>query len=102
MKFVKVMFLHLSVILFMGGGGLPQCILGYTYTPRTRGRHPLPDQRQTPPPRPEADTPRSRHPREQCMLGDTDKRAVRILLECILVEYILIDLSNVLTIVSKK
>ena len=35
--------------------------------------------RQTPPPR-------SRHPREQCMLGDTgNKRAVRILLECILV-----------------
>ena len=30
--------------------------------------------------------PRSRHPREQCMLGDTAyKRAVRILLECILV-----------------
>ena len=50
----KVMFLHMSVILFTGG--LPQCLLGY-------------------PP-----------PREQFMLGDThNKRAVRILLECILV-----------------
>ena len=41
--------------------------------------HPLPG--------PEADTPPpSRHPLAQCMLGDTgNKRAVRILLECILV-----------------
>ena len=57
----KVMFLHVSVILFTGGG-LPQGILGY------------PPPEQTPP------------LREQCMLGDTgNKRAVRILLECILV-----------------
>ena len=76
------------------GGCLPQCMLGYT--PRTRGR-PLWEQT---PPRPEADPtpqahpPGSRHPLEQtptyppaqCMLGDTgNKRAVRILLECILV-----------------
>ena len=26
----KVVFLHLSVILFTGGGGLPQCMLVYT------------------------------------------------------------------------
>ena len=38
---------------------------------------------QTPP---EQTPPRSRHPPPQCMLGDTaNKRAVRILLECILV-----------------
>ena len=71
-KFGKVMFLHLSVILFMGGG-LPRCMLGYT------------PQEQTPlgadTPHPGADTPPA-----QCMLGDTgNKRVVRILLECILV-----------------
>ena len=43
----KVIFLHLSVILFTEGC-LPQCMLGY-HTPRSR--HP-----------PEADTPWSRHP----------------------------------------
>ena len=49
-------------------GCLPQCMLGYT------------PQEQTPPLG--ADTPSA-----QCMLGDTgNKRAVRILLECILVE----------------
>ena len=36
----KVIFLHLSVILFTGGGCLPHCMLGYTL-----------------PPGPEADTP---------------------------------------------
>ena len=47
-------------------GGLPQCILGYQYTPPTG-----------------ADTPPTS---AQCMLGDTgNKRAVRILLECHLV-----------------
>ena len=54
----KVMFLHLSVILFTGRG-LPQCMLGYhplgAGTPRTRhppgSRHP-----------PRADTPPTRHP----------------------------------------
>ena len=43
----KVIFLHLSVILF-NGGCLPQCMLGY-HTPRSRY------------PPPGADTPRSRH-----------------------------------------
>ena len=47
----KVMFLHLSVILFMGWGCLPHCMLGYTQplgpeadTPGQTpllGRHPL-------------------------------------------------------------
>ena len=55
-KFVKVMFLHLSVSHSVQGG--------------TRaGTHPG-----------------QVHPREQCRLGDTgNKPAVRILLECILV-----------------
>ena len=58
MKFVKVMFLHLSVILFTGGC-LPQCMLGYTpLPPRTRGRHPL-EQRETTP------RTRGRHPLDQ-------------------------------------
>ena len=48
-KFAKVMFLHLSVIVFTVIC-LPQCMLGYT--------HPW---EQTPPP-PPADTPQSRHP----------------------------------------
>ena len=53
--------LHVSVILFTRGGGLPHCKLGYTPSPGTRGRHPP----------------------TQCMLGDAgNKRAVRILLEC--------------------
>ena len=79
-KFAKVMFLHLSVILFTWGGCLPQCMLGYT---PSRADIPL-----------GADTPGIRHPpwgadtpTAQCMLGDMgNKRAVRILLECILVE----------------
>ena len=59
----KVMFLHVSVILFRGG--LAHCMLGYTHPPREQEpphtRHPLEQapQEQTPP---EADTPRSRHP----------------------------------------
>ena len=54
-KFAKAMFLHLSVILFTGG------VSASVHA----GIH-------NPPP--------------QCMLGDTgNKRAVRILLECILV-----------------
>ena len=80
----KVIFLHLSVILFTGRGALPQCMLDTTSlgpgTPpgadiplgvdTPQSRHPL----------------QSRHPPAQCMLGDTaNKRAVRILLECILV-----------------
>ena len=31
----KVMFLHLSVILFTGRGCLPRCMLGYTHPPPT-------------------------------------------------------------------
>ena len=54
----KVIFLHLSVILFKGGST-------FEGTPGTRY---------------------TTHLRKQCMLGDTgNKRAVRILLECILV-----------------
>ena len=62
----KVIFLHLSVILFRGGVGcLPQCMLGY-HTPQeqTSWSRPL-----------GADTPRSRHPpgadtsQEQTPLG---------------------------------
>ena len=59
-KFAKVIFLHLSVSHSVHGGGLPQCMLGYT--PPTG-----------------ADT-----PHVQYMLGDMgNKRAV-----CILLEYI--------------
>ena len=64
----KVMFLHVSVILFTGGVCLSAC--WDTTPPRPR----------TPPLG--ADTP----PPEQCMLGDTDNKwVVRFLLECILV-----------------
>ena len=55
----KVIFLHLSVILFIGG--LPHCMLGYIPQEQTPPR----DQRQAPPPPPgpEAAPPRSRPPR---------------------------------------
>ena len=80
------------------GGCLPHCMLGYT-PPRTRGRHPLPQDRwQTPPwaDTPWADTPWADTPSEQTphrvdtplrsACWDTvNKRAVRIPLECILV-----------------
>ena len=64
----KVIFLHLSVIhsVHRGGGGLPQCMLGYPpgadTPPRSR-----------PPPPPQEQTPRSRHPppREQTPLEQT-------------------------------
>ena len=69
----KVMFLHLSLILFTGGGCLPQCILGYTPWADTPGQTP-----------PWADTPLGRPPGQICW-GTVNKRAVRILLECILV-----------------
>ena len=53
----KVIFLHLFVILFTGGGCLPQCMLGYPPREQTpRSRHP-PEQTL-----PGADTPQSRHP----------------------------------------
>ena len=57
------------------GGGLPQCMLGYTHT-----------QEQTPSPQNKGPSLGSRHPPpQQCMLGDTNNEwAVRILLECIL------------------
>ena len=79
-KFAKVMFLHLSVSHSVHRGVSASVQAGI---------HPPPEQ--TPP---GADTPRSIHPSKQkpppaqCMLGDTDhKRAVRILLECILVPF---------------
>ena len=72
-KFAKVMFLHLSVShsVHREGGCLPQWMLGYTTSPW-------------------ADTPRAdTSPPVQCMLGDTgNKRAVRVPLECILVNNI--------------
>ena len=101
-KFAKVVFLHLSVILFSGGVCLSAC-LGYTppgsrHPPREQipptpmSRHPP---EQTPPSGsrhpPGADTP----PPEQCMLGDTgNKRAVYILLECRLVINVFTDTSS--------
>ena len=74
----KVIFLHLSVILFTGGSASVHSGIS--------------TQEQTPPP-PGPGTPRSRRspplradPSMQCMLGDTvNKRAVCILLECNLV-----------------
>ena len=36
-KFAKVMFLHLSVILFTGGGSLPQCMLEKQTPPQGAG-----------------------------------------------------------------
>ena len=76
----KVMFLHLSVILFTGG--LPQCMLGchhppsgtrHTLPPTPRTMHPHPPGTMHTPPGP-CTSPR------QLLL-----RMVRILLECILV-----------------
>ena len=71
MKFGKVMFLHLSVSHSVHKGGDSASMhAGIADTP-FREQTP---QEQTPPP--------------QCMLGDTgNKRAVRILLECILVAH---------------
>ena len=105
-KFVKVMFLHLSVShsVHSGRGCLPPFMLGYRPLPPdqrqthpgTRGRHPSQtrgrpnprEQRQAPiTPTPPPD--QRQTPPEQCMLGDTgNKREVRILLECIRVETI--------------
>ena len=65
-KFAKVMFLHVSVCT---RGGVPGQVPPSRYTPWAGT--------------PRAGTP---PPPEQCRLGDTgNKRAVRILLECILV-----------------
>ena len=86
----KVTFLHLSAILFTGGGCLPQCMLGY-HPPGSRhpqSRHPPgadpPEQTplgadtpqgQTPPrsrPPPEQTPPGSRHPLEQTPPQEAD------------------------------
>ena len=73
-KFAKVMFLHLSVILFTGGG-----LSALVHA----GIHANPPE-QTPP---EQTPPRKQtHPPAQCMLRNTgNKRTVCILPECILV-----------------
>ena len=73
MKFVKVMFLHVSIILSSGGVSAP-----------------VHARMHIPPKGPEADPlgPEGGTPKEQCMLGGTgNKRAVCILLECILVTH---------------
>ena len=95
-KFAKVMFLHVCVCPHEGGSTWAGTHQNQVHTPRAS----------TPPPRPGkppwADTTagtrythpwtrytlRQVHPRKQCMLGDTgNKRTVRILLECILVNH---------------
>ena len=101
---------HVSV--HIGGGCLPQCMLGY-HPPGSRhpsgsrpprSRHPLgadpppgagnPLEQATPP---GADTPRSRHPPEQTPFPLERRpllRMVRILLKCILVQFIVIVFVN--------
>ena len=78
----KVIFLHLSVILFTGGSASVHAgILPWQQTPPLRSRHPLPG----------AETPRSRHPPGiRYPLGSrlqhtVYEQPVRILLQCILV-----------------
>ena len=83
----KVIFLHLSVILFTGGG-LPQCMLGCPpcQGDPPEGGTPLPRrppcQGDPPPRRPpcQGDPPGRRPPRHT-----VNERSVHILLECILV-----------------
>ena len=58
-SFAKVMFLHVSVILFTGGV-LPHCMLGYT--PRPQAGTPPRPQAGTSPPDQRLVPPRSRHP----------------------------------------
>ena len=85
----KVIFLHLSVILFTGGVCLSAC---WDATPPEPGRPPQtrqtpPRTRQTPPPRTDqADPPQDQAdtPPPKQTLADYE-RPVRILLECILV-----------------
>ena len=73
----------------VGGGVCPSAC--WDYLPRTRGRPPPRSRGRQPHPRAEADTPPHEPqadppPPVQCMMGDTgNKRAVRILLECILI-----------------
>ena len=114
-KFAKVMFLHVFVCP-QGGEGVPEQVPPGRYTswaatppgqvqppagtPPWAGTPPRPGTPPagTPPGQllPQAGTPPGRYtplgrytPQEQCMLGNTgNKRAVRILLECILIEKI--------------
>ena len=88
------MFSQACVILFTGGGGLSQYMLGYHQPPPHRTRQaPAPSTRQAPPH--QAGTNASLDqagtcppPPEQSILGDTvNERAVCILLECNLVNY---------------
>ena len=101
----KVIFLHLSVILFTGGGVPGQVPLWDQVHPHDQvhplgpgtpspwdqvppgTRYPLPLGPGTPPGTRYINPPQTRYiPRELCMLGDTgNMRPVRILLECILV-----------------
>ena len=89
------MFLHVSVILFTGGGWSALLHAGIPPRPEAgtspgtrppRSRQPPPqEQRQASPPGTGTPPPHS----AQCMLGDTDnKREVRILLECSLVQLV--------------
>ena len=99
----KVMFLHLSVILFTGGGCLPPQPPGKT-PPSTPGQTLPPGQ--TPQQTPPAQCMLGYIPPAQCMLGyiplpsacwDTvNKRPVRILLECILTWNTLAYRTNIL------
>ena len=57
----KVMFLHLSVILFTGGG-LPHCMLGYTPPPQNQRQAPPRPEAGTAPPRPQEGTPEEQTP----------------------------------------
>ena len=79
----KVMFLFVSVILSTGGGCLPQCMHPWEQTPPQEQTPPGADtpSEQTPPP------PGSRHPPESRLQHTVNERPVRILLECILVNY---------------
>ena len=112
-RFAKVMFSQVCICPLGGGGCLSHCMQGYTHTPRTRGRHPQgqkhpPPQADTPRARgtPQADTtapgqtpPLGRHPPwadtskqktppppSSACFDTVTKQAVRIPLECILVD----------------
>ena len=81
-KFAKVMFLHLSVSHSVHGGSV-SVHAGIADPPGAD----IP-QEQTPDP-PGTDPHGADTPTAQCMLGDTaNKRAVHILLECILVKFV--------------
>ena len=105
MKFAKVMFLHPSVShsVHMGAGGSASVHAGIHPQEHPPGsRHspgadtPLPEQsppEQTPP----KQTPPEQTPPAQCILGDTgNKRAVCILLECILVVMYVLPANKVM------